>query len=129
MAKKQRKKSEGLGDTIEKVLEVTGAKKLVNVFVDGKDCGCNKRKVKLNQLFSYRHKPRCFTEAEYKQWKATNDKITLKTLRADTKQIHYICKLHSEVMNRQYFKPPVNGSIKSLIDMVDNINIVYDSYK
>jgi len=129
MAKKQRKKSEGLGDTIEKVLEVTGAKKLVSVFVDGKDCGCNKRKVSLNKTFSYRMKPRCFTEAEYKQWKATKDKITLKTLRADTKQIDYICTLHSEVMNRQYFKPPVNGSIKSLIDMVDNINIVYDSYK
>lgn len=86
-------------------------------------------RVKLNQLFSYRFKPRCFKESEYNEWKETKENITLKTLRADTKQIEYICKLHSEVMNKQYFKPPHNGSIKSLIDMVDNINVVYDSYK
>ena len=129
MAKKQRKKSEGLGDTVEKVLKATGVKKVVKVFVNGKDCGCNKRRIKLNQTFKYKLKPRCFTESEYKKWKATKDKITLKTLRADTKQIDYICTLHSDVMNKQYYKPPVNGSIKSLIDMVDNINVVYDSYK
>mgnify|MGYP003643692897 CR=1 FL=1 len=42
-------KSEGLGDTIEKFTKVTGIKKLVNNMSD--DCGCNKRKEKLNKIF------------------------------------------------------------------------------
>tara|TARA_R110002167_G_scaffold70437_1_gene198512 strand:+ start:4663 stop:4806 length:144 start_codon:yes stop_codon:yes gene_type:complete len=44
-------KSEGLGDTIEKFTKVTGIKKLVNNMSD--DCGCNKRKEKLNKIFPY----------------------------------------------------------------------------
>jgi hypothetical protein len=49
--------SEGLGDTIEKVTEATGIKKLVK-FIAGDDCGCDDRKEKLNKLFPY-NKPEC----------------------------------------------------------------------
>ena len=47
--------SKGLGDSIEKVMKATGVKKLAEKYTEktGKDCGCNKRKEKLNQLFSY----------------------------------------------------------------------------
>ena len=59
-----RRKSQGLGDTIEKVATVTGVKKLIEIFVDGQDCGCDERKQKLNVLFAYRLKARCLTELE-----------------------------------------------------------------
>ena len=56
MARKRRTKaeilaaqSEGLGDTVEKVLEVTGVAKLAK-WVMGEDCGCDDRKAKLNAL-------------------------------------------------------------------------------
>lgn len=51
-----RSKSKGLGDTIEKITKVTGVKKVVEAIADatGKDCGCNKRKEKLNELFPYK---------------------------------------------------------------------------
>ena len=55
--------SEGLGDSIEKVTEATGIKAAVK-FVAGEDCGCDRRKSVLNQLFSY-NKPECLTEDEY----------------------------------------------------------------
>ena len=58
-----RKKAEGLGDTVENVLKLTGISKLVN-FVAGEDCGCEARKEKLNALFPYRT-PKCLTEDEY----------------------------------------------------------------
>jgi hypothetical protein len=58
-----RKKAEGLGDTVENVLKLTGISKLVN-FVAGEDCGCQARKEKLNALFPY-NKPECLTEDEY----------------------------------------------------------------
>jgi hypothetical protein len=47
------KRSKGLGDTIEKITEATGIKKMVKK-VAGDDCGCNKRKEKLNKLFPYK---------------------------------------------------------------------------
>jgi hypothetical protein len=48
-------KSRGLGDTIEKVTTATGIKAVVDTIskATGKDCGCNKRKEKLNKLFQY----------------------------------------------------------------------------
>jgi|SRR5210317_81200 len=55
--------SSGVGDSIEKLTKATGIKKAVE-FVAGEDCGCDKRKEKLNYLFPY-NKPNCFTEEEF----------------------------------------------------------------
>jgi|TARA_Y100000015_G_C2379216_1_gene84116 hypothetical protein len=59
-----KKKSEGLGDTIEKITEATGIKSAVK-WLAGDDCGCEERKNKLNNLFRYK-KPLCLQEDEYK---------------------------------------------------------------
>ena len=63
------KQSEGLGDTIEKVTKATGVKTLVEKATKAfgyEDCGCDKRKEKLNnfQLFRYR-KPKCLELDEF----------------------------------------------------------------
>ena len=55
--------STGLGDSIEKITEATGIKAAVK-FIAGEDCGCDSRKNKLNEIFSY-NKPECLTEDEY----------------------------------------------------------------
>ncbi len=59
-------KSEGLGDTIEKITTATGIKAAVDWFSEatGIDCGCDARKEKLNKIFRYR-KPECLTQTEY----------------------------------------------------------------
>jgi len=62
--KNHQKASEGLGDTVEKITKATGIKKVVEMFADGKDCGCDERKEKLNKMFPY-HKPNCLTEPEF----------------------------------------------------------------
>ena len=51
----EKKKSKGLGDTIEKITKATGIKKVVDKVakVTGKDCGCGERKDTLNRLFPY----------------------------------------------------------------------------
>ena len=49
--------SKGLGDTIEKITTATGIKSLTQLAMEAvgkKDCGCNKRKEKLNKLFPYK---------------------------------------------------------------------------
>ncbi len=43
--------SKGLGDTIENIARKTGIKKVVDKITD--DCGCDKRKEKLNDIFPY----------------------------------------------------------------------------
>ena len=55
--------SQGLGDTVEKVLEATGISKIAK-WILGEDCGCDERKQKLNELFPYK-KPLCLEEDEY----------------------------------------------------------------
>jgi hypothetical protein len=51
----KKKKSIGLGDTIQKVTKALGIKKVVDKVskVTGKDCGCNKRQETLNRFFPY----------------------------------------------------------------------------
>ena len=54
----KRKKSKGVGDSIEKVAEATGIKQLVEATataVGVKDCGCKNRRDKLNKLFPYKN--------------------------------------------------------------------------
>jgi hypothetical protein len=48
-------KSRGLGDSIEKVTQMTGVKKVVETISKkmGKDCGCGKRVDNLNRMFPY----------------------------------------------------------------------------
>ena len=46
-------KSKGLGDTIEKVIQSTGIKTIIELF-DKSECNsCGKRKEKLNNTFPY----------------------------------------------------------------------------
>tara|TARA_S200002703_G_scaffold21913_1_gene18599 strand:+ start:204 stop:620 length:417 start_codon:yes stop_codon:yes gene_type:complete len=72
------KASSGLGDQVEKVTKATGIKKAVEFFADGRDCGCDKRKEILNELFPSK-KPECFTEEEF----------TLMQMAIDTKKVKF----------------------------------------
>jgi len=55
MENKEQEKSKGLGDTIAKITEATGIKKVVETVAKatGKDCGCSQRQDTLNRLFPY----------------------------------------------------------------------------
>lgn len=46
-------RSKGLGDTIDKITTATGVKKIVEKVTNG-ECGCSKRKEKLNKIFPYK---------------------------------------------------------------------------
>jgi len=63
-----KKNSIGLGDVVEKVTKATGIKKMVETFTDGKDCGCGKRKEKLNKIQVNLPMVRCFTQEQFYQW-------------------------------------------------------------
>jgi len=121
-----RKKAKGLGDTIENVLQATGVKQLFEIFVDGNDCGCDERKEKLNNLFPYRFKARCLTEQEYNDWKRFRE---VRTLRMSADQVRYVCDLYASVFNRQKWYPCSSCSPKPLINIIDKLDKVYETYE
>jgi|TARA_R100000988_G_scaffold99935_2_gene69785 hypothetical protein len=74
-------KAKGLGDTVEKVFKKTGIDKVAK-FILGEDCGCDKRKDKLNELFPY-NKPECLNEDEFNYldtyFKSSSNVVTTET--------------------------------------------------
>jgi hypothetical protein len=84
MARKKRTKK-GLGDTVAKITEVTGIKKIVG------DCeGCEKRQAKLNKLFPFK---RDLNDAERKEWEVFMNRPNKKTIaKEDAKMIVRLLK-------------------------------------
>ena len=131
MARKRTKKikvdsGKGLGDTIEQITTKTGIKKIVELFVNGEDCGCDERKKKLNKLFSYKLKARCLTEEEYNEWAELKSNIGL-PLKKEQKE--YIINKYASVFNVPVYIPQENNDTKPLLRMIDNIDKVYEVYK
>lgn len=116
----------GLGDTIEQITTKTGIKKVLELFVNGEDCGCDERKKKLNKLFSYKLKARCLTEAEYNEWTELKSNIGL-PLKKEQKE--YIINKYASVFNVPVYIPQENNDTKPLLRMIDNIDKVYEVYK
>ena len=120
--------SKGLGDDIEKITEVTGIKKIVELFTpEGADCGCAKRKEILNKLFP-RNKPNCFTKDEYEDWLNVSNEIkdtNQITKPNQDKIIHYLRKIHNMSVTAC---ATCNSSVwKKYIDMLDQVAETYKS--
>ena len=129
MAKRKRRtkaeileqESQGLGDTVEKVLEVTGIAKVAKWLL-GEDCGCDERKAKLNELFPYR-KPLCLEENEYTyldEWFSKNtDRVT------PIEQIE-LFKIHSRVFQ---VRNELTSCPSCVLERVNDLKKVYNQYK
>lgn len=120
-------KSGGLGTKIADALEATGVKKLVNIFLDGKDCGCDERKDILDKILPDRFKARCFTEVEYNAWK---EFTAIKTITITAQQVKFICELHHNVFLQKgnVYYPCSGCSPKPLIQMIDKLDKIYETY-
>jgi len=118
--------SKGLGDTVEKILDKTGVKKVVEFLSNGKDCGCDKRKEWLNKKFNYKN-PECMMESEYLFWKEYLKRHNPAAF--SKRDIFEIDRLY-----RRLFKQRIsicancNGAIKVLNNAVDVINTIYSAY-
>ena len=124
--------SKGLGDTVEKVLKATGIKKIVEVFTDGKDCGCDKRKEKLNDIFPHkRPAKRCLTEEMYNNYKLYIGIRDLSNMR-DMSHLELITKIYAWVFALQYNPSDLSGCDgcnKIIININKELDIVFETYK
>ena len=115
-----RKKAEGLGDTIEQVLEVTKIAKVAKWLL-GEDCGCEERKEKLNKLFPYA-KPKCLTEEEFTY--LTESKVLDKNVLIPSEQ-RELLTIYNRVFT-QRMQPTSCGSC--LREVVIKLNQVLNEY-
>ena len=125
----------GLGDVVEKITKATGIKAVVEAFTpEGKDCGCDKRKKKLNlnyELGITKTKVlRCMTETQYKAYgKFMNER----TLTIDRKQIQFLIDLYAHVFALQYnigdFCTNCGGAVKRINSIQEKLDKVHKTYK
>tara|TARA_R110001592_G_scaffold258588_1_gene522416 strand:+ start:693 stop:1115 length:423 start_codon:yes stop_codon:yes gene_type:complete len=116
------KKSEGLGDTIEKVLEKTGVAKVAK-FLLGEDCGCDERKEKLNKMFPY-YKPLCLEEEEYK---FLTDYFERGSKVVRIQEQRDLLKIYNRVFRQK--NPRTTTDCSSCVrEMVGNLQRVYREY-
>ena len=113
-------KSKGLGDTIAKITEATGIDKLVK-FVAGEDCGCDKRKEKLNKLFPYA-KPLCLTEDEFNTLD-TYFKQNTNTLTSDEQTS--LIAINNRVLSQKLTFSTCSSCLR---DLVSKLRVIYNEY-
>ena len=118
---RRKKQAEGLGDTVENILEATGIAKVAK-WVLGEDCGCEERKQKLNELWRYT-KPECLTEDEYKY---LDDFFTNLKSSVSPNQQRELLKIYNRVF-KQRMQPTSCGSC--VREIVNKLNKLYAIYK
>ena len=120
--KRKKKKSKGFGDTVEKFTEATGIKKVVK-WIAGEDCGCDKRKEKLNQMFKYKSDPQCLTEPEYNYLKDFF-KVAKQSLKQEEQR--EILKISNRVFSEKREVSSCGSCVRELIKQMQRL---YDIYK
>lgn len=123
------KESEGLGDTIEKIAEVTGVKKIAEAFekVTGQDCGCEKRKKYLNDKFRYK-KVECMNKEEY-DW-FTKFLAVENRKKYHSNELYFFINMYARIFGvRPSICRNCSGGYKIVERMTEELKKVYDSYK
>lgn len=129
------KQSEGLGDTVEKILNSKAlkpiAKQVVNIIwgEDNEDCGCTQRKEKLNKMFPY-NKPNCFNKQQYDLWTTTSKKIKKTNLITQSQQ-DIITMLMRDILNLRMTNDSCKGCSGSVwrkyIQQLDEVANTYEN--
>lgn len=134
--KPRKPKSEGLGDTIEKITTATGIKKLVEKWEEktGKDCGCDKRKELLNKLIRYRRTVNCMTKAQYERWTTEREVIKYqieKRGKIENAQLKAIYELHRALFGLplELHCPTCTGSVKLYLQMTEQLENIWKTYQ
>ena len=119
-----KRKAQGLGDTIEQFTEATGIKAGVEKLAQaiGWDCGCDARKVKLNQMFPYK-KINCLTEEDYEYLQGwfSQDRYQVSIL-----EQRRLTEIYYNVFNQQLEQTSCDSCWR---DYISQIRKVYLEYK
>ena len=119
-----KRKSVGLGDSIEKLTEVTGIKKVVEIFTKatGVDCKCDERKEKLNNLFPYNRNINCLNESDYNKLTKylSTEQSTLNAIEQQE-----VSDIYFNVFN---YRLQISSCASCWKDKLDELRRVYNEY-
>jgi hypothetical protein len=115
--------SKGFGDTVEKFTKATGIKKAVDTIAEAldTDCGCDKRKKKLNELFPYLM-PELLTEDEFNFLD-----LTFKNETNQIKDPERILEIYNRVFKDK--KKMTNCSPCFVNTVYNKLKAIYNEYK
>ena len=115
--------SKGFGDTVEKITKATGIKKAVDTIAEAldTDCGCDKRKKKLNELFPYLM-PELLTEDEFNFLD-----LTFKNESNTIKDPERILQIYNRVFKDK--KKMTNCSPCFVNTVYNKLKAIYNEYK
>ena len=112
----------GLGDAVEKITTATGIKAAVEFFADGRDCGCDRRKEKLNKLFP-RQKPECFTASEYELVKSA---IESKKNTFTAEEVKKYVAIYNRIFNEKFIGTNCDSCFRN--NVWDSLQKVFNQY-
>lgn len=117
-------KSKGLGDSIEKITKATGIKQATDWIFDklGKDCGCDARKEKLNQMFPYKD-PLCLDEEEYMYLKGFF-KIEKDVVNVNEQK--RLLEIHNRVFKTNKKQSTCGSCVRGLVETMRNLYKEYE---
>lgn len=121
--------ADGLGDIVERITKATGVEGVVKKFTKatGIDCGCERRKKLLNELFPFKRKQvECMTRTQYEMWKVFRENQKGETLTIPQQEV--VVTLHAELFKHKK-KRPCSCNPKEWRKYVDDINLIYGTYK
>lgn len=121
MARGRKKKAEGLGDTVESIIQATHIDKVAK-WLFGEDCGCEARKEKLNKLFPYK-KPLCLLEDEFNY---LDNHFNLNTSRIKPTEQKELLKIYNRVFQSR--NEPTTCS-ECWREYMHKLKSVYNEYK
>ena len=115
------KKSEGLGDTLQKVITRSGITKYVKIISE--DCGCDERKEKMNAIpLLKRRDVNCLTEEEYAYLTNWFSKKVNVVEQADQNKL---LAIYNRVFNQRRERTSCGSCIKT---MIDELKVLFNQY-
>lgn len=109
------KKITGLGDVVATVASSFGIQQCED---------CIERQKKWNTLYSLNLESREVTQEEWQEWNELNAKEREKL---EATEVVYVCEFYASVFNRPYFQPCSGCSPKPIIEMINQLNKLYET--
>lgn len=109
-------KPKGLGDSVEKALDITGISSLAKAII-GDDCGCDERKSFLNKIVKYKV-VNCLEEDEFNYLSDFMERKAIRVVPAEQKEL---LKIYNRVFNKKQQQTSCSSCLRNIIKELDKL--------
>jgi hypothetical protein len=109
-------KPKGLGDSVEKALDITGVSSLAKAII-GEDCGCDERKDFLNKILKYKV-VNCLEQDEFEYLSAFMERKALRVVPSEQREL---LKIYNRVFNKNQQQTSCSSCLRGIIKQLDKL--------